>query len=67
MVKNSSGSFEGVAASPKTDKYLGIKFAHSRRFSAPEDVITYSETVQAKSFGPQSPQVPGFMEATTRD
>ena len=62
MVKNSSGSFEGVEASPKTDKYLGIKFANSRRFSEPEDVITYSETVTAKSFGPQSPQVPGFME-----
>ena len=62
MVKNSSGSFEGVEASPKTDKYLGIKFANSRRFSEPEDVITYSETVKAKSFGPQSPQVPGFME-----
>ena len=62
MVKNSSGSFDGVEVSPKTDKYLGIKFANSRRFSQPEDVITYSETVTAKSFGPQSPQVPGFME-----
>ena len=69
IVKNSSGSFDGVEVSPKTDKYLGIKFANSHRFSQPDDVITYSETVIAKSFGPQSPQVPGFMEEIlkTRD
>lgn len=61
-ISNHSGSFFGSKFNEKVDEFLGIRFAHAERFHAPIDIEKYSEVVKAKSFGPQSPQVPGFME-----
>ncbi|MFZ9246684.1 MAG: carboxylesterase/lipase family protein [Ilumatobacteraceae bacterium] len=61
-ISNHSGSFFGSKFNEKVDEFLGIRFAHAERFQAPIDIEKYSEVVKAKSFGPQSPQVPGFME-----
>jgi para-nitrobenzyl esterase len=61
-ISNHSGSFFGSKFNEKVDEFLGIRFAHAERFHAPVDIEKYSEVVKAKSFGPQSPQVPGFME-----
>ena len=61
-ISNHSGSFLGSNFNDKVDEFLGIRFAHAERFQAPIDIEKYSEVVEAKSFGPQSPQVPGFME-----
>jgi para-nitrobenzyl esterase len=61
-ISNHSGSFFGSKFNEKVDEFLGIRFAHAERFQAPIDIEKYKEVVKAKSFGPQSPQVPGFME-----
>lgn len=61
-ISNHSGSFLGSNFNDEVDEFLGIRFAHAERFQTPIDIEKYSEVVQAKSFGPQSPQVPGFME-----
>lgn len=61
-IKNKSGTFEGLAISSKISQFLGIKYANSTRFCEPLDILTYEKGVDARNFGPQSPQVPGFME-----
>lgn len=43
-------------------EFLGIQYATADRFCEPVDIKKYNHSVDATSFGPQSPQVPGFME-----
>jgi len=62
VVINSSGSFNGNDLGSGLIEFLGIQFATASRFEKPVDVISYTHEVNAKAFGPQSPQVPGFME-----
>ena len=62
VVINSSGSFNGNDLGSGLIEFLGIQFATASRFKKPVDVISYTHEVNAKAFGPQSPQVPGFME-----
>ena len=61
-VSNSSGLFKGNDLGSGLIEFLGIQFATANRFEEPVDVIRYAHDVEAKVFGPQSPQVPGFME-----
>ena len=62
LVTNSSGSFNGNDLGSGLIEFLGIQFATANRFEEPVDVFSYANEVSAKVFGPQSPQVPGFME-----
>ncbi len=64
MVQISSrcGTFSGAKSNDKVDEFLGIQYARAGRFQAPIDIEKYDGVVEAKSFGAQSPQVPGFME-----
>ncbi|MFM8249071.1 MAG: carboxylesterase/lipase family protein [Acidimicrobiaceae bacterium] len=61
-ITNRSGTFSGAKFSEKVDEFLGIQYARAERLQAPIDIEKYSGVVEAKTFGPQSPQVPGFME-----
>lgn len=61
-ISNQSGTFLGSKYSNLVDEFLGIQYARAERFEAPVDIEKYTEIVEAKSFGPQCPQVPGFME-----
>lgn len=61
-VKNKSGTFNGTNIDETTNRFLGIQYATAERFRDPVDILSYSEAVDATEFGPQSPQVPGFME-----
>ncbi|MFM7763641.1 MAG: carboxylesterase family protein, partial [Acidimicrobiaceae bacterium] len=61
-ISNHSGTFSGAKFNEKVDEFLGIQYARAERLQAPIDIEKYSEVVEAKTFGPQSPQVPGFME-----
>lgn len=62
QISNLSGVFLGSKFNDTIDEFLGIQYAHAKRFQEPVDIEKYSEVVEAKSFGPQSPQVPGFMD-----
>lgn len=61
-ISNHSGTFLGSKFNAKVDEFLGIQYARAERFQAPIDIEKYSQIVEARSFGPQSPQVPGFMD-----
>ena len=62
QITNASGTFEGSQFSEHVIEFLGIQYATAQRFAEPIDIVKYTETVCATQFGPQSPQVPGFME-----
>ena len=61
-VSNTSGTFKGNDLGSGLIEFLGIQFATATRFEKPIDIISYTHDVEAKAFGPQSPQAPGFME-----
>ena len=61
-VTNSSGTFQGSEVNANVTEFLGIQYATANRFCEPVDIKKYNSVVDATSFGPQSPQVPGFME-----
>ena len=61
-VSNISGTFNGNDLGSGLIEFLGIQFATATRFEKPIDIISYTHDVEAKAFGPQSPQAPGFME-----
>ena len=61
-ISNTSGTFQGTQVDEHVNEFLGIQYATAKRFREPIDVEKYATTVDATSFGPQSPQVPGFME-----
>lgn len=61
-VTNASGSFNGNNLDGDLAEFLGIQFATAERFEEPQDILKYPKLVDALNFGPQSPQVPGFME-----
>ena len=61
-VSNTSGTFKGNDLGSGLIEFLGIQFATANRFEKPIDIISYTHDVEAKAFGPQSPQAPGFME-----
>ncbi len=61
-VTNLSGSFNGNDIGTDVVEFLGIQFATADRFADPVDILSYQKPVDARTFGPQSPQVPGFME-----
>ena len=61
-VSNTSGTFNGNDLGSGLIEFLGIQFATANRFEKPIDIISYTHDVEAKAFGPQSPQAPGFME-----
>ncbi|HBZ62574.1 MAG TPA: carboxylesterase, partial [Acidimicrobium sp.] len=62
QISNQCGVFLGTQHNDQVDEFLGIQYARAERFQAPVDVEKYAEVVEAKSFGAQCPQVPGFME-----
>lgn len=61
-ISNSSGSFVGTELENDVSAFLGIQYASAKRFCQPTDIKKYSSIVNAQTFGPQSPQVPGFMD-----
>lgn len=61
-VTNKSGRFLGKQIDANVTAFLGIQYATAKRFAEPSDCEKYSGEVKATTFGPQSPQVPGFME-----
>ena len=61
-ISNSSGLFKGNDLDEGLIEFLGIQFATANRFEKPVDIISYAHDVDALGFGPQSPQVSGFME-----
>ena len=62
QISNRYGTFSGAKYNNHVDEFLGIQYARAERFEAPVDIEKYTEIVEAKSFGAQCPQVPGFME-----
>lgn len=62
IISNNSGTFEGSRFNQDVIEFLGIQYATAQRFAEPVDIVKYAGIVNAASFGPQSPQVPGFME-----
>ncbi len=61
QISNDSGTFEG-RQNGRVTEFFGIRYATAKRFEEPVDVASYSQIVDATSFGAQSPQVPGFMD-----
>ncbi|MDA0285778.1 MAG: carboxylesterase family protein [Actinobacteria bacterium] len=62
IITNSSGTFQGSKVNGQVTEFLGIQYATANRFCEPVDIKKYESVVDATNFGPQSPQVPGFME-----
>ena len=57
-----SGSLLGNRRTDGGCEFLGIRFAHAERLSAPRDITSWDGELQATAFGPICPQVPGMLE-----
>jgi para-nitrobenzyl esterase len=58
-----SGSIRGNTRPEGGCEFLGIRFAHADRLSAPRDIMSWEGELDATKFGPICPQVPGMLEA----
>lgn len=61
-VSSPSGIFHGIRHENGQSTFKGIRFAIAARWTAPKDVVSYPEDVDATHYGRMSPQIPGFLE-----
>jgi para-nitrobenzyl esterase len=58
-----SGSLRGNLRPDGGCEFLGIRFAHADRLMPPHDITTWDVELDATTFGPICPQVPGMLES----
>ena len=58
-----SGSLRGNLRPDGGCEFLGIRFAHADRLMPPHDITTWDGELDATTFGPICPQVPGMLES----
>ncbi len=58
-----SGSLRGNSRPDGGSEFLGIRFAQADRLMPPRDITAWDGELDATTFGPICPQVPGMLEA----